>query len=142
MKLTTSTNIHNRPMCGVRVFLYSSCGRFRFSKPRNYSSWFIIVKLSLILVSKARFRGKKTSTHIRTLNKNDWIKFSEMKYCATKSILDETNEFVEKFSGILDFILTISVPICVDIPSLAYNLFVYYTTDLGKNSFQLPCPTW
>lgn len=65
-----------------------------------------------------------------------------LKSPTSKSIYMEANIFVEKWSSIIYVLFTkASVPIMI-LPLLILSYFLYFTTDLGRNAFQLPFVIW
>lgn len=65
-----------------------------------------------------------------------------LKYPRSKAMYEKTNRLVEKISKFISFVIVyVSIPAFV-LPKAIYCLFIYYTTDLGPDSFELPIPTW
>lgn len=61
---------------------------------------------------------------------------------ASATILEETNEFVEKWTKI-GVIATsyVAVP-CIVAPKVLISFYVYFMTDSGNDAFDLPVPMW
>lgn len=65
-----------------------------------------------------------------------------LKNPLSKSIYENMNAFVEKWSKIIYFVsMRITFP-CVSIPYAIWSYYQYYTTDLGPAAFHLPFPFW
>ena len=65
-----------------------------------------------------------------------------LKYPASKVMHEEANDFVEKLSEIICFIMIkLGVPTFI-LPKVIYSFFVYFTTDAGGDAFELPYPVW
>lgn len=61
---------------------------------------------------------------------------------ASMEIHIKTNQLVEKLTEILFlFITRVSVPGFV-LPKVFASFFVYFTTDVGNDAFDLPLPMW
>lgn len=59
-----------------------------------------------------------------------------------RAILEETNEFIEKWSKIgLFFFKRMAIP-CYILPKVAVSFFIYFTTDAGGDAFHLPFSMW
>lgn len=56
--------------------------------------------------------------------------------------LQQTNQFEEKLSKILFFIMIKLTPAFGILPWFIYVFFVYFTSDLGPEAFKLPFPMW
>lgn len=55
---------------------------------------------------------------------------------------EKTNRFTENISKIIQTVVVhISVPGFV-LPKAFYSYFMYFTTELGADAFELPIPTW
>lgn len=67
------------------------------------------------------------------------IFFSEME---SKMIFKRINRQIEKWCGIVYFVVAKMTPIFWISPKLIYSLIVYFTTDLGNEAFELPYPEW
>lgn len=70
------------------------------------------------------------------------VRILGLKYSATRSIYEETSQFEEKLSGIILFAMVKITPMCIFVSYFIYIFFVYFTTDLGADAFELPCPMW
>lgn len=55
---------------------------------------------------------------------------------------DEINEFVEKLSKIIYFVVMKVSVLVFAMPRDSFCSFVYITSDLGPNAFELPFPIW
>lgn len=64
------------------------------------------------------------------------------KYSATRSIYLEANQFEEKLCEILFFIINKMTPAIGILPWAIYIYFLYFTTALGPDAFELPQPMW
>lgn len=65
-----------------------------------------------------------------------------LKYPKSKALYEKTNRQVELISKIIQFVvLYVSPPVLV-LPNAIICLFMYFTTDLGNDAFNLPFPTW
>lgn len=61
---------------------------------------------------------------------------------ASKAIFAKTNELVEKYSETVKFFLIhVAVP-CLICPKLIISVFIYFTTDVGNDAFDLPLRMW
>ena len=65
----------------------------------------------------------------------------ELKFSATKAIFYEANQFDEKLSEIIFFVV-LNSPLCALVPWIIYIFFIYFTTDLGNDAFELPVQMW
>lgn len=79
-------------------------------------------------------------------NRNSRMKtsdlFSELICTASKPLYMKTHRIVEKFSKIMKFVIVdVTVPGFI-IPKAIFSFYVYFTTDLGADAFELPVPTW
>lgn len=64
------------------------------------------------------------------------------KYTELKQLYEKTNRQIEHVSKITHFVMVkISVPVIV-LPKALLCYFLYFTTDLGANAFELSIPTW
>lgn len=59
-----------------------------------------------------------------------------------KESFETTNEFVEKWSRIGIFLLNRVVVLFIICPKIIVSFFIYFTTDLGYDAFDLPLPMW
>ena len=63
-----------------------------------------------------------------------------MIYPASTPIYIETDKLVEKLNAIMYFLITrVSAPSFV-LPKFFASYFVYFTTDMGNDAFELPLP--
>lgn len=67
---------------------------------------------------------------------------SALKYSASKSIFRRANQLAEKLNKIIFIVLVKLTPACGAGPWVAWTFFIYFTTDLGADAFQLPFPMW
>lgn len=63
-------------------------------------------------------------------------------YPVSKALINETNRRVEKTTQIIHFVLVFVTPMCGILPHFMYVYLTYFTTDLGTEAFELPCPMW
>lgn len=68
--------------------------------------------------------------------------FLALKFSVSKSIFNEAVRLEHKLSRILFVLVVKMTPPCGALPFLVYSYFIYFTTDLGRDAFQLPAPTW
>lgn len=71
------------------------------------------------------------------------IKFiSGLIYPASMEIHTKTNLLVDKITKIMFFFITwLSVPSFI-LPKFFGSFFIYFTTDIGSDAFELPLPMW
>lgn len=55
---------------------------------------------------------------------------------------ETTNQIVEKCSEIGAFAMIYVVIPCFILPKAIYSFFIYFTTDLGNDAFDLPIAIW
>lgn len=67
---------------------------------------------------------------------------SALEYSANDSIYRESNQFEEKLSKIICFVMIEITPNCIFLPWTTYTLILYFLTDLGADAFELPQPMW
>lgn len=68
--------------------------------------------------------------------------FIGLKYPRAKATYQCANQQTEKVCNFLyTFCVCVIVPGFVS-PKAIYSFFVYFSTDLGPNAFELPFPTW
>lgn len=60
----------------------------------------------------------------------------------SKVLYDEVNRLVEKCSEIAYFVMVKLTAVCIVLPKFGISMFVYLTTDLGYDAFELPFPAW
>lgn len=58
------------------------------------------------------------------------------------AIYEETNQFVEKWHKRLIFALMKGTLLFITLPYLVWSYYLYFTTDLGKDTFIEPIPVW
>lgn len=69
--------------------------------------------------------------------------FIESKNPASKTIYDETNRFVEKWSEIGYFGMVKMTPICVILPKVIIVSYIrFFATNAGNDEFDLPFLFW
>lgn len=54
----------------------------------------------------------------------------------------KTNEFVEKWTKIGIFVMEYVLCPCVLFPKIIFSFYMYFTTDLSNDAFDLPFPVW
>lgn len=132
---------------------------FSFLKQRNCSNSSIVVIPLWIRVSVTNsycgsyVNSKSTWTNAKLarcflqispiilfISLSNWN--SALKYSATRSIFYKTNQFEEKFSKVILFVMVKITPICAIWPWCINIYFIYFTSDLGTDAFELPCPMW
>lgn len=64
-----------------------------------------------------------------------------LKCVASRALYEKSNHLMEKLSRIVYFIAVGGV-LGVVIPKAIVCFFKYYTTNLGRDAFDLPLPTW
>lgn len=65
-----------------------------------------------------------------------------LKYPRSKAIYEEINKLTDLISKFMQFFMVdVSVSMYV-LPISIYSLYMYFTTDLGPDAFQLSFPTW
>lgn len=70
------------------------------------------------------------------------LTYTGLKYLRSKATFERTNELTEKLCKIIYFLLVyVTVPGFV-LPKAIYCFFIYFTTDLGNDAFELSLPTW
>lgn len=65
-----------------------------------------------------------------------------MKYPALKSSYIENNQQIEKWSEIIYLIVAKMTPIAFILPKFIVSIFIYFTTNLENDAFELPLPMW
>lgn len=63
-------------------------------------------------------------------------------YPGSKALYNEMNQQIEKWSEIIDFAAAKMTPICLILPKSFVCFIIYFATDLGSDSFDLPLPMW
>lgn len=66
----------------------------------------------------------------------------ELKYSASEEIFRKANRFEKKWSKIINFVIFKLTPAFALLPWCIYVYFLYFTTDLGTDAFELPYPMW
>lgn len=68
--------------------------------------------------------------------------FQGLQNEASKAIYVEVNDRIEKWSQIVHFVLVnVSIPFLI-LPKYLVSFYLYYTTDMGNDAFELPLPMW
>ena len=71
-----------------------------------------------------------------------WYSYTGIENPKSKSIYTKLNEDIEKWTGVFYiFIVYLTVPATV-MPQLIITFYLYITTDLGSETFNLPFPIW
>lgn len=61
---------------------------------------------------------------------------------ASRAMLRKTIQHVEKLSGMVYFVaVKLGVP-GITLPKAIASYFIYFTTDSGRDAFELPYPMW
>lgn len=76
------------------------------------------------------------------ITENNNLPIALTYYPSSKAIIDETNARVEKWSGILFFVMVKMTLLFGALPWFICTYFIYFTTDLGVDAFVLPFPLW
>lgn len=66
-----------------------------------------------------------------------WI-LTGLVFPISKSIFYKTDENLQKWFGILDFVALKVMSLCLTLPMLIVSFYNYFTTDLTYDAFQLP----
>lgn len=67
---------------------------------------------------------------------------SGIKYPASKQMIEKTNQLVEKSCKTAYFIIVqVGVPSII-LPRVVVSYFVFFTTDAGREAFELPFQAW
>lgn len=74
--------------------------------------------------------------------KNRFLSNSVLEYPASKIIYDETNQRIENWTRVIYFIIMKVTPVCWIMPKFAISIFMYFTTDMGRDALKLPIPMW
>lgn len=64
------------------------------------------------------------------------------KRLASKAMYDETNRQIEKWTKIIDVVVVKVTSRFAIIPQIVLCYFLYFTTDLGNDAFELPFAIW
>lgn len=59
-----------------------------------------------------------------------------------KAIYTETSQTTEKWTQRAFILMTIVTPVCLTLPLTLVDFFIYFTTDLGREAFDMPFSTW
>lgn len=59
-----------------------------------------------------------------------------------KAMHERTNDIVEKCTKIGSFAIKNVIVLCLLLPKVIVNFFIYLTTDSGNDVFDLPVPIW
>lgn len=84
--------------------------------------------------------NSKFYLHIRF--KTKIVLHSGCEYPASEALFFETNQQVEKFTEIILMLFTKIILHCLVLSKCAVSFGVYFITDVGSDSFQLPFPMW
>lgn len=95
-----------------------------------FSPYFIF-NVQLIQI-KTNLRFIKTSTK----------PFQGLKHSRSRKLYIKTDDKVAKWIKVFDFSLVRATPIFVVTPKLITSFILYYTTDIGREAFELPTPKW
>lgn len=108
----------------------------------------VLQKLRLLFCCLDRFesilnKSELLENECRTNIDKRIIQFiSGLKHSASREDFQKTNRQVEKWS---EFLVTITMTVvypCVMFSKFIISFFVYFTTDLGDDAFELPFPYW
>lgn len=64
------------------------------------------------------------------------------KRLASKAMYDETNRQIEKWTEIIDVAVVKVTPVCGIAPKIILCYFLYFTTELGNDAFELSLAIW
>lgn len=67
---------------------------------------------------------------------------SELECTELKGKYEKTNQEIEKWSEIVYFLTVKVTVICLILPRFMVSNFLYFTTNLGADAFELPIITW
>lgn len=130
----------------TQVFWYSFALRPSFSRELYCSKPLIGLNVLLIKVSvdlQLNFYGfSGESSEITTLDKIEIVPILGCKYLKSRRFFLKTNRQAERLSEI---VFRVVVKVCVQLtilPKFVASLCVYFFTDAGRDSFQLPLPIW
>lgn len=70
------------------------------------------------------------------------IRLLGLTKCVSRTIYAETNSMVEKWCQITHSFIVKITPIFLGAQFLTVGFFMYFTTDLGNDAFELQFPTW
>lgn len=65
-----------------------------------------------------------------------------LKYPSSKAIYSKSNQQAEKLCQIIHFAFTKVTIHCTMLPKFITSFVVYFTTDLGREAFELPLLMW
>lgn len=65
-----------------------------------------------------------------------------MKYPRSKVMCEKTNRLAEKISKLIQFVIVDVSVVGFVLPIGIYSYFIYFTTELGADAFELPIPSW
>lgn len=124
--------------CIYRVYSpwSSSFIRLSFSKCRNYLNTSIVWINSLTEVNICYVIGIWFSI----LNKMTIIFTGSA--LRSVAIYEQAAHQIEKWSKIGYFIIAKVTPVCCILPKAMANYFVYFSTTVGNDAFELPLPMW
>ena len=60
----------------------------------------------------------------------------------SKTIYKKTDQKLQKWHKILNIVMVKVPPVLANIPMFIISFYTYFTTDLGRDAFELPCPAW
>lgn len=66
----------------------------------------------------------------------------ELRFSASKLIFKDAVRSEHKLSKIIFFLVVKITPVYGALPFVVYSYFMYFTTDLGGDAFDLPAPIW
>lgn len=61
---------------------------------------------------------------------------------ASQQLYTETNQLVEKFTKIMYIVIVYMTMPCILLPKSIHSFYIYFTTDLGADAFELAFPMW
>lgn len=119
-----------------------------WAKMKGPMGWFSIQILGYIN-RKMPFRlttnvydSKVNYFELNLTNSNQNTQKLVLENPTNNEILDETNQFVEKWSRIgVFFFKYVAVPSYM-LLTVIVSFFIYFTTDVGSDAFSLPWPMW
>lgn len=57
-------------------------------------------------------------------------------------IYKQTDRKMQKWHHILNILMVKVTPVFANMPKCIVSFYTYFTTDLGRDAFELPCPAW
>lgn len=63
-------------------------------------------------------------------------------YPKSSTLIDEADRITEKLSEIVYFVIVKVTTVCAVLLKPTFVFFIYFTTDLGRDAFELPGPLW